>query len=67
VTASPPTTRATPIPPRDELTTGELLTAAHRPLPETGDRSRAARARRLARTYLERRRRQLRDELDGQR
>lgn len=50
-----------------ELTTGELLIEAQRPLGETGDRSRAARARRLAHTYLQRRQQQLRADLDDRR
>lgn len=50
---------------RPEETTREILIAGHLPLPETGDDSRAARARRLADTYLERRRRRLREDLHG--
>ncbi|MBW3657020.1 MAG: hypothetical protein KY457_00145 [Actinobacteria bacterium] len=44
----------------DELTTTELLIASRQPLDETGDPDRAARARRLARLYLERRERRVR-------
>jgi hypothetical protein len=48
----------------DELTTTELLIVSRQPLDETVDVDRAARARRLARLYLERRQRRVRAQLD---
>lgn len=45
-----------------ELTTTELLIASRLPLDETGDPDRAARARRLARLYLDRRQRRVRQQ-----
>jgi hypothetical protein len=48
----------------DELTTRELLVASQRPLRDTGDPTRADRARRLAHQYLQRRQERLRAELD---
>ena len=45
-----------------ELTTTELLIASRLPLAETGDPDRAARARRLAQLYLERRQRRVRQQ-----
>lgn len=45
-----------------ELTTTELLIVSRLPLDETGDPDRAARARRLARLYLDRRQRRVRQQ-----
>lgn len=56
-------TTSTPAHSDDELTTSEILIAGRLPLPETGDSSRADRARRLADQYLQRRRRRLRRDL----
>lgn len=53
--------------PADELTTTELLITTSRSLADEGEGDRAERARRLARVYLARRQRRLRDELDGHR
>ena len=61
VRSSPPLLNRDP----DELTTTELLIASRQPLDETGDPDRAARARRLAALYLERRQRRVRAQRDA--